>query len=611
MPWTVYNSDGKILQSAEVGNDSITNAKMADDAVDSAEIVAGAIDLAHMSANSIDSTQYVDGSIDLAHMSVNSIDSDQYVDGSIDLAHMSVNSIDSDQYVDGSIDLAHMSVNSVDSDQYVDRSIDTVHIGLNQVTLAEMAGITRGSVIYGNASGNPTALALGASGLALKSDGTDLVYGAAGGNASLFGDSSDGTVTISSAVTLSANMEYAALTISSSGSLDTAGYRVQVAGTLTVNSGCTIHTNGAAGTADSGGTSMPGGVGRSNTTYGGSSSGGASGAANGNNGVAGSAAAISLGGHGGDSGHGGTGGTGALGGLATRVTEGYGAFSTLPTLKKYEGSVFITGGAGGAGGGGSLAGNKGAGGAGGAGGGVLVLFADAVVNNGTISSNGGNGNTAHSNGTGGGGGGGGGGYVLIITDSYTGSGTATANGGTGGLNGTNSATGLDGIVGGTGVVEIVDNSIPWTLGSGAIRPPSYGRKLHYNNSGMGSHTTTSSTALVVVDSANWTKITLSTGANPINYGGTFTHRHGTLGNSTFMNVKIDSTFQLWYSSTEGGATNDQAVAGNNMNLSFSGQSEALTAGTHTVEWYWKVSANTGTMCMAPHNPWLGWAHEIK
>jgi len=54
MPWTVYNSDGKTLQSAEVGNNSITNAKMADDAIDSVEIVAGAVDLAHMSSQSVD-----------------------------------------------------------------------------------------------------------------------------------------------------------------------------------------------------------------------------------------------------------------------------------------------------------------------------------------------------------------------------------------------------------------------------------------------------------------------------------------------------------------------------------------------------------------------------
>jgi hypothetical protein len=88
--------------------------------------------------------------------------------------------VDSANIANGSIDLAHMSVNSIDSDQYVDGSIDTAHIADNQVTLGKMAGITRGSIIYGNASGDPAALALGASGLALKSDGTDLVYGTAG-----------------------------------------------------------------------------------------------------------------------------------------------------------------------------------------------------------------------------------------------------------------------------------------------------------------------------------------------------------------------------------------------------------------------------------------------
>ena len=33
MGWTVYNSDGKILQSAELGDNAVTSAKIADDAV--------------------------------------------------------------------------------------------------------------------------------------------------------------------------------------------------------------------------------------------------------------------------------------------------------------------------------------------------------------------------------------------------------------------------------------------------------------------------------------------------------------------------------------------------------------------------------------------------
>jgi len=191
MPWTVYNSDGKILQSAELGDNAVTNAKMADDAIDSAELAAGAVDLAHMSVNSIDSDQYVDASIDLAHMSVNSIDSNQYVDGSIDLAHMSVNSIDSDQYVDGSIDLAHMSVNSIDSDQYVDGSIDRVHLAADIVDGTKIADDVIDSEHYAAASIDNEHLADDAVGVAeLSATGTassstflrgDNAWAAAGG----------------------------------------------------------------------------------------------------------------------------------------------------------------------------------------------------------------------------------------------------------------------------------------------------------------------------------------------------------------------------------------------------------------------------------------------
>ena len=94
-------------------------------------------------------------------------------DAGVTLAKMGSNSVDSDQYVDGSIDLAHMSANSIDSDQYVDGSIDTAHIADDQVTLAKMAGLARGKLIYGDASGDPAALAVGAADEVLTHDGTD------------------------------------------------------------------------------------------------------------------------------------------------------------------------------------------------------------------------------------------------------------------------------------------------------------------------------------------------------------------------------------------------------------------------------------------------------
>jgi hypothetical protein len=194
---------GTAVARAYIAADAIDGTKIADDAVDSEHFAAGSIDLEHMSANSVDSDQYVDGSIDLIHMSANSVDSDQYVDGSIDRVHLSADvidgtkieddAVDSEHIAAGAIDLAHMSANSVDSDQYVDGSIDTAHIADNQVTLAKMAGIARGSIISGDASGDPQALALGAANRFFQSDGTDAAWVAMSGDATL----SAGVLTLS------------------------------------------------------------------------------------------------------------------------------------------------------------------------------------------------------------------------------------------------------------------------------------------------------------------------------------------------------------------------------------------------------------------------------
>ena len=51
----------------------------------------------------------------------------------------------------------------------------------NAVTLAKMAGLARGKLIYGDASGDPAALAVGAADEVLTHDGTDFDWAAAAG----------------------------------------------------------------------------------------------------------------------------------------------------------------------------------------------------------------------------------------------------------------------------------------------------------------------------------------------------------------------------------------------------------------------------------------------
>ena len=78
---------------------------------------------------------------------------------------------------------AKIADDAINSEHYTDGSIDTAHIADNQVTLAKMAGIARGKIIYGDSSGDPAVLTVGSSGQVLKSDGTDISWGDAAAGA--------------------------------------------------------------------------------------------------------------------------------------------------------------------------------------------------------------------------------------------------------------------------------------------------------------------------------------------------------------------------------------------------------------------------------------------
>jgi hypothetical protein len=58
--------------------------------------------------------------------------------------------------------------------------VATANVADNGVTLDKMAGLVRGKIIYGDASGDPAALTVGTNGQALVSDGTDISWGSAG-----------------------------------------------------------------------------------------------------------------------------------------------------------------------------------------------------------------------------------------------------------------------------------------------------------------------------------------------------------------------------------------------------------------------------------------------
>jgi len=59
-------------------------------------------------------------------------------------------------------------------------TIETADVQDNAITLDKMAGLTRGSIVYGDANGDPAELAVGTAGQVLTSDGTDVAYADAG-----------------------------------------------------------------------------------------------------------------------------------------------------------------------------------------------------------------------------------------------------------------------------------------------------------------------------------------------------------------------------------------------------------------------------------------------
>lgn len=310
----------------------------------------------------------------------------------------------------------------------------------------------------------------------------------------IYGDGSDGDLTISSGTTtLTRNMYYNNLTISGTGSLNTAGYRVFVAGTLDISAApasAITRTGNTGSNGNAGGAGGSGAGALSSVELGGSGAGSTGGAGSNNN--ASQAAAptnqtTSNGGGGGQGSAGGAGGTGTGGALRAGATASGSSRIMAYTFHFLRGATIIGGGAGGAGGGGG-GGNgavTGAGGGGGGSGGGIVYVAARTINRsgstafGAINANGGaggvGGTPASSGGGGGGGaGGGGGGFVYLLFSYLTGSSATAAIRATGGAggnggSGVGAGSGGNGGNGGTGgfiaKIDLTSSASAWTAGS--------------------------------------------------------------------------------------------------------------------------------------------------
>lgn len=284
---------------------------------------------------------------------------------------------------------------------------------------------------------------------------------------SLFGDGSDGDVSLNSGTTtLARTMFYNNLTLNSTAIVNPNGFKIYVKGALSLNTTSSIKFNGFNGnnaSTTTGGSAVGGPTG---VETGSGGTGGTGGSGNGasSNGQPGNSPStiVGLGGNGGAGGNGGNTSVGS-GGIATS-----GGVVTLRPERTISGDFHASsaafkgggaGGAGGAAGGSGLLANGGGGGSGGTGGGIIIIFCKSFNNTSSvgITANGGNGGngdigTGTNRGGGGGAGSGGGGYIHLITQKVIALGTLTVTGGTGGTGGAGGGTGVAGASGSSGSI---------------------------------------------------------------------------------------------------------------------------------------------------------------
>jgi hypothetical protein len=277
------------------------------------------------------------------------------------------------------------------------------------------------------------------------------IQGPAGaGLLAVFGDGSDGAATFDgtttpagttrsgSTYTLTRDVYYTTATLTNGVVIKANGYRIFCRTELNIAAGSTIHHDGKSPTGrDTAGAPNVG-------TLGGI--GGEGEAGNGYHPGNGHTTTVdsprALGGQGGASGAAG-GGIGAAGGAILTTASVGSAHNLVQALSGLaaDGGRF-TGGSGGGGGGSSTQ----TAGAGGSGGGLLGIYVQSLINNGTIRAPGGNGADAQS-GNAGGGGGGGGGAVILVYATKTGSGTVSVAGGSPGTGTGSGGTGEAGSAG--------------------------------------------------------------------------------------------------------------------------------------------------------------------
>ena len=174
-----------------VAINAIQGTLIADNAITAVHIATNAVSGTLVADNAITSTHIAQNNVTATQIAQNTITVTQMADSAIETAKINNDAVTQAKIADDAVGADQLAANSVTSASIVNGTIVTADLGDNAVTLAKMASLARGSIIYGDSAGDPAALSIGSNGTVLKSDGTDISWGAEAGGVAGINSSAD------------------------------------------------------------------------------------------------------------------------------------------------------------------------------------------------------------------------------------------------------------------------------------------------------------------------------------------------------------------------------------------------------------------------------------
>jgi hypothetical protein len=127
------------VTAAQIGADAVTTGKIADDAVTNALIATDAVNGDSIAANSVTASSIVAGTITASELAANSVTASQIAAGSVTASEIAANTITATQIAADAITANEIAANAVTADAIAANSVTASEIAANTITASQIA----------------------------------------------------------------------------------------------------------------------------------------------------------------------------------------------------------------------------------------------------------------------------------------------------------------------------------------------------------------------------------------------------------------------------------------------------------------------------------------